>query len=187
MVLLLVLLSALLGAVAAGLAVFGYQLHVLSADGADPFALGAGALLVDVMSLPGHAGLGALTGALLAPLPGSTSGPVWGFVWRCAAGILIGLGASFVAASVAAGHLLSVPELVRSFVPDARHLLAGAAAGLMLALAHLVQVHVRRRRRRLREREMGEIHDVDAELKEFWRDRADAYLAQRDQGRTARH
>ncbi|MCU0934678.1 MAG: hypothetical protein MUF66_01095 [Gammaproteobacteria bacterium] len=174
---------ALLAAAVAAAALYGFQLYILQAARADLSGVSLRTLLVEVMDLPLYAAFGALLGAVLAPFPGRGRGlAVRLLVWT-AVGLAAGLAAPLVRFALGLDHVPTAAEAARGLIVDPKFLVAGGAVGLVLAWVEraLEWVQTARLRRRLERAGGGPLNDVDAALKTYWRERADAYLAGREQ------
>ena len=173
---------ALLGAAVATAALYGFQLYILRAAHADLSGVGLTTLLVEVMDLPLYAIFGAVVGALLAPFPARGWGLVVRLLTWTAAGLLAGLAAPFVRFALGLDHIPTAAEVTRGLLLDPKFLVAGGAVGLVLAWVEggLEWLQTARLRRRLERGGGGPVNDVDAALKAYWKERADAYLASRD-------
>lgn len=173
--------SVLGGALAAG-ALFALQLYVLHVARVDLTTVGLTTLLVDVMDLPAYAALGAVLGALLAPFPGRGRAPLWRLLGWTLAGATAGLAAPTAARLLDLGHVPTVAELAGSLVLDPKHVIAGAVVGLGLSWVEIGREVVERARlrRRFGPTAGDDLHDPDAVIKDYWRERAESYLARRE-------
>ena len=176
-----IVVYAIVGAVLAAAVLYGFQLYILHAAHASLAGVGLRTLLIDVMDLPTYAAFGGVLGALLAPFPGRDRSPVVRLLAWTGVGILAGLAGSFVRLIRDLGHIPTMSEVTTQFTVDPKFLIAGTAVGLLLSWVETgVQwVQHARLRRRLARSSGGSLNDVDAALKAYWRQRADAYLAER--------
>jgi hypothetical protein len=177
-----ILAYAALGAVVAAAVLIGLQYYILTTAHADLSEVGLRTLLVDVMDAPRYAGLGAVLGAVLAPFPWRGRNPVARLLAWTTAGLLAGLVAPTVQTALELDHLPTFAEALARLALDAKALIAGTATGLVLSWVETaVEAIARARlRRRIARGESGELNDVDAALKAFWRERAEVYLASRE-------
>ncbi len=175
---------ALSGAAVGALIMFGYHYYVLAAAGADPFSISAYGLLVEVMELPGYAVFGAVVGAVVAPFPGRGSPALWRIAGWTGAGALAAALVSYVRLVKSMGSVPSFSETLAGYAMDHKYLWTGLGTGAALALFESAyQAWVWRNRWRTAGANAAEPNDVDAVLKDFWRERADSYLQSRQQRR----
>jgi hypothetical protein len=173
--------SVLGGALAAG-ALFALQLYVLRVARVDLTAVSLATLLVDVMDLPAYAVFGAVLGALLAPFPGRGRPPLWRLLAWTLAGATAGLAAPTAARLLDLGHIPTVAELAARVALDLKYVIAGAVVGLGLSWIETAREAVERARlrRRFGPTAGDDLHDPDAVIKDYWRERAESYLARRE-------
>lgn len=183
MVLARLIAFALAGALGGALLAFAVQFHLLHGAGADPLALDAASLLVEVMALHHHGLLGALVGVILGPFPAPPDQPLWGTLRWLLAGLVVTLLWPLVPLLQAAGSLPTVAELAAGYRFPVGIIPAGLGASLACGVMELALL-VRRSRRQVafRPYRMGGENQVDETLREFWQSRADSYLAGKSRG-----
>lgn len=173
---------AILGGLVTAAVLAGLQLYIFNLAHADIAAIPLPTLLVEQMELPRYALMGTVLGLLVAPFPGRTRHPVVRLLGWTSAGVLVGLASPLVRHLLGLHHLPTVDEVAGHFAVDPRALVGGAAAGFVLSWVETIAEAFQRWRvrRRAAPTRAGGLNDVDATLKAYWRDRADAYLAHRE-------
>jgi hypothetical protein len=174
-------LFAVLGALFAAGALYGFQLYVWKLGNVDLSGVGLTELMTRWMRLPEFAAFGAVVGLLLAPFPGRGLHPFWRLIGWTVAGSVLGLAVPTLRALVALGHLPTTAEAVARLTFDPKYLIAGAAVGLALSWVETGRelLEHTRLRRRLAHVGTNPLNDPDAAIKEYWRERAESYLAHR--------
>jgi hypothetical protein len=175
---------AMLGAILATIVLVGVNLYIFRAAGIDLSGTRLDTLLLEVMGLPVYLPLGVVTGALLAPFPARDAHPVARLLIWTGFGALFGLVTPVFRLIFDLGGIPTVSELTTRLSVDPKAIIVGATVGLVLSWIEMgAQACCKardRRRQAAAAAAAGQGSDVDATLKSFWRERAEAYLANRE-------
>ncbi len=182
-----VLLLSFLGGLIAALTMFSVQFYALTSGGADLTSVTLPTLLFRVMEIQYYGIFGAVIGAFVAPFPPEKGNLISCIFWWTITGMVVGsLTPSFL--TIEFTHFPKAAELYQQITFEWRYFLTGALVGLILGIIQIAYIYFSSAGSSTinRDIKVDSFTNVDTIVKNYWSDRADDYLTNREKNRNAR-